>query len=161
MAETHSLSDLMNAMVSRLEYAHPEATQNIPEETQWKMIGLYISVDPVLAVLYKQYCEAKDGLGKLLLENGSEDPMTEIAWSMHDSLRTAVSDRLAHLKDDKEVTAKVAAIRNNRFVSRMVKSPRKMANQSLKDMMEFMAWANSAAKTSLPYDVRHEFSRAS
>ncbi len=161
MTETHSLSELMNAMVSRLEYAHPEVTHNIPEETQWKMIGLYISVDPVLAVLYKQYCEAKDGLGKLLIENGPEDPMTEIAWGMHDSLRAAVEDRLAHLKDDDAVSAKIQAIKNNQFVSRMVKSPRKMANQSLSDMMAFMAWANMAAKSPAMYDVRRDFSRAS
>ena len=98
---------------------------------------------------------------RILIENGPEDPMTEIAWGMHDSLRAAVEDRLAHLKDDDAVSAKIQAIKNNQFVSRMVKSPRKMANQSLTDMMAFMAWANMAAKSPAMYDVRRDFSRAS
>ena len=166
MSEEQSLSDLMNAMVSRLEYTHPEDMQSVPEEKQWALITTYMSVDAILASLYKQYCEAKDNLGKLLIENGDQDPMTEIAWDMHDSLRSAIETRLLELKDDKDITNRVAAIQANKFTARMMAKPKKKStHQSLNEMMAFMLWAGMVMKSGqmsqMAHDIRRDFGKAS
>lgn len=159
------LSELMNAMVTRLDYTQYECMSSVPEEKQWAMISLYISVDPVLASLYKQYCEAKENLGKLLVGKGADDPMTEIAWDMHDSLRSAIETRLLELKDDSAATERVAALQASQFASRMKKSIKRAPSpqQSLNEMMTFMLWAGMIMKNGGParYDIRQDFGRAS
>jgi DUF438 domain-containing protein len=91
---------LMNQMVTRLDHILPEELENIPEDKSWQFIQIYLRLDPLLAQLFKQYSEAKSRLGRLLVDRGSEDPMTEVAWDMHDSLRGAVETRLIELKED-------------------------------------------------------------
>lgn len=162
MSSENSLSHLMSAMISRLEYSHPEALENIPESKQWDMINIYIAVDSVLASLYKQYCAAKENLGKLLVANGSEDPMTEIAWDIHDSLRSAIETRLLELKDDDTVSNRVKSIIASRSTSKMITKPKKNAKQTFEDMMAFMMWAGIVMKdTPQNYDIRRDFGRAS
>ena len=162
MSQEDSLSDLMNSMIAHLEYTHPEEMESIPEAKQWDMIHLYISLDSVLASLYKQYCAAKENLGKLLIEKGEQDPMTEIAWDSHDSLRSAIETRLLELKDDKAVCAGIAAIKANRFASRVPVRTLKKPTQTLNEMMAFMIWAGMVmGNNPATYDVRRDFSRAS
>jgi hypothetical protein len=162
MPSENSLSSLMNAMISRLEYTHPEVLENIPESKQWEMINVYIAVDPVLANLYKQYCAAKENLGKLLVQNGSQDPMTEIAWDMHDSLRSAIETRLLELKDDEAVSGRIKAIIANRSAMRFIDKPKKKTTQTLDEMMAFMMWAGMVMKDNPQnYDIRRDFGRAS
>lgn len=162
MSSGNSLSQLMNAMISRLEYAHPEALENIPESKQWDMINIYIAVDSVLASLYKQYCAAKENLGKLLVENGSQDPMTEIAWDIHDSLRSAIETRLLELKDDDTVSNRIKAIIASRSASKMIPRQKKNVHQTFEDMMAFMMWAGMAMKDNPQnHDIRRDFGRAS
>ena len=162
MSKDASLSDLMNAMISRLEFTQPEEMQSIPESKQWELIGLYASLDSVLASLYKQYCEAKETLGKLLIEKDAQDPMTEIAWDVHDSLRSAIETRLLELKDDGTVSARVAAIQANKFSSMMPVRTLKKPKQTLDEMMAFMLWAGMVMKENpASYDMRRDFGRAS
>lgn len=162
MKQEASLSDLMNAMMSRLEYTHPEDMGPIPESKQWEMINTYASLDSVLASLYKQYCEAKENLGKLLVQKGAQDPMTEIAWDMHDSLRSAIETRLLELKDDGAMSNRVAAILNNRLSSRMPVKTRTKPTQTLDEMMAFMIWAGMVMRDNpAHYDIRRDFGRAS
>ena len=162
MSAEASLSELMNAMISRLEYIHPEDMESVPESKQWDMIETYCAVDSVLASLYKQYCEAKDNLGKLLIDKGSQDPMTEIAWDVHDSLRSAIETRLIELKDDSAVSARISAIQATKFASRMVIKPTKKPTQTLDEMMAFMMWAGMVMKNNpSSYDIRRDFGRAS
>lgn len=157
-----SLSDLMNAMISRLEYSHPEEMLSVPVSKQWDMIHIYVSVDPVLATLYKQYCEAKENLGKLLLTKDVQDPMTEIAWDMHDSLRSAIETRLLELKEDRAISARVAAIKATKFAPRSPIRPVRKQSPSLNEMMTFMLWAGMMMKENpTQYDIRRDFSRAS
>lgn len=161
MSSEKSLSQLLNAMISRLEYAHPEAMKDIPESKQWEMIGTYMTVDSVLASLYKQYCAAKDNLGRLLIENGPQDPMTEIAWDMHDSLRSAIETRLLELKDDETVSGRIKAIIASRSSIRFIPK-KKNPTQTLDEMMAFMMWAGMVMKdTPQNYDMRRDFGRAS
>jgi len=149
-------------MISRLEYAHADEIGPIPESNQWQMIEQYLSVDSVLASLYKQYCEAKDNLGKLLISSGDQDPMTEIAWDMHDSLRSAIETRLIELKNDIIVSRRIAAIQANRFASRMQPKAKVKPTDTLNDMMAFMIWAGMVMRDNpQSYDVRHAFGRAS
>lgn len=162
MSQEASLSDLMNAMISRLEYTHPEEMSSIPESKQWEMIHVYASLDSVLASLYKQYCAAKETLGKLLVNNGAQDPMTEVAWDVHDSLRSAIETRLLELKDDGAVSARVAAIHKNKIAARMPVRTLKKPTQTLDEMMAFMIWAGMVMKDNpASYDMRRDFSRAS
>ncbi len=163
MSESNPLADLMNAMVTRLEYTQPEDMGVLPEEHHWKLISIYASIDPVLASLYKQYLEAKETLGKLLVKGGDQDPMTEIAWDMHDSLRSAVETRLLELKDDKTASGRVAALQANKTASQMTARIKKSPTQTLDEMMAFMLWAGMVMKDGMPpaYDMRRDFGRAS
>lgn len=162
MTVNASLSDLMNTMISRLEYTQPEEMKSIPESKQWELIAIYASLDPVLASLYKQYCEAKENLGKLLIEKDAQDPMTEVAWDVHDSLRSAIETRLLELKDDGTVSARIAAIQANKFASMMPVKTLKKPKQSLDEMMAFMLWAGMVMKENpASYDIRRDFGRAS
>lgn len=162
MSQEASLSDLMNTMISHLEYTHPGEMSSIPESKQWELIHIYASIDPVLASLYKQYCAAKETLGKLLVDKGAQDPMTEVSWDVHDSLRSAIETRLLELKDDGTVSARVAAIQATRFQSRMPVKTLKKPTQTLNEMMAFMIWAGMVMKENpASYDIRRDFGRAS
>ena len=162
MSSENSLSHLMNAMISRLEYTQPEEMKNIPESKQWDMINVYINLDSVLASLYKQYCAAKENLGKLLIQNGPQDPMTEIAWDVHDSLRSAIETRLLELKDDEAASGRVKAIIATKSASRFIPKQKKNPTQTLDEMMAFMMWAGMVMKDNPQnYDIRRDFGRAS
>jgi DUF438 domain-containing protein len=162
MSAEASLSELMNAMISRLEYTHPAEMESVPESKQWEMIEMYCTIDSVLASLYKQYCAAKENLGKLLIDKGAQDPMTEIAWDIHDSLRSAIETRLLELKDDGAVSSRIAAIQATKFASRMAIKTTKKPTQTLDEMMAFMLWAGMVMKENPAiYDIRRDFGRAS
>lgn len=162
MSTGASLSELMNAMISRLEYIHPEEMQSIPESKQWDLIETYMMVDDVLASLFKQYCAAKENLGKLLVQNGAQDPMTEVAWDVHDSLRSAIETRLLELKEDETVSGRVAAIIRNRSSIRFITTQKKKPAEELNDMMAFMLMAGMAMNNNPQnHDIRRDFGRAS
>jgi len=162
MSAEASLSELMNSMISRLEYTHPDEIQSVPESKQWEMIALYANVDSVIGSLYKEYCAAKENLGKLLVSHGAQDPMTEIAWDVHDSLRSAIETRLIELEEDTVVSGRIAAIQANRFASRIAVKTKKKPTQTLDEMMAFMIWAGMVMKENpATYDIRRDFGRAS
>lgn len=139
-----SLTSLMNDMVGRLDDLLPEEeTLPIPEERYWDKIGVYMRVDPVLAQLYKQYCEAKDRLGALLSGPNSNDPMTEIAWDMHDSVRSAIDTRLIEMESNPSVQAKIEATQEAmREQARAEQKARKAKreNDSMENIINFLIW---------------------
>ncbi len=160
-----SLTDLMNMMVARADAVRPQQAPDIPEERYWHMISLYIQIDPVLAQLYKQYCDTKDRLGQLLANVGANDPMTEIAWDMHDSLRSAIDTRLVELKDNKETNGKLAALKNEEALAqeRAEREARKQQSaKSLDELIAFMMYVSFVMKNGLVFnDLRHDFAQAS
>jgi hypothetical protein len=162
MSNEPTLTSLMNSMIARLEYTQPEAMSDIPESRQWNMIEIYIAVDSVLASLYKQYCEAKENLAKVLLNGSTNDPMAEIIWDMHDSLRSAIETRLIELKDNTEIQGRVATLKANKNATHLNDKFIKKPAQTLNQVMAFMLWAGMILKDNPnTYDVRRDFSRAS
>jgi len=161
-----SLSELMNSMIARLETTQTGVLDDIPEERHWQMIGLYIQVDPLLAQLYKQYCDAKDRLGKLLAHADPNDPLTEVAWDMHDSLRSAIETRLIELKDNSFASQKIAALRNDLALASERedrKARERAAANSMDQLIAFMLWASLVMKDSkhMIFDLRSDFCQAS
>lgn len=163
---TTSLKSLMNAMVRRLEFAHLEDIGPIPEEKHWPLIGIYIQIDSVLAALYKEYCEAKDMLGNMMVKGGSDDPMTEIIWDMHDSARAAVETRLIELRDDKGTTERVRQLESLRNLpkseyAKTTPSPaHDVDNAIVFLLMASMAMKSQARRTGKDF-ARRDFVRAS
>lgn len=158
-----SISSLMNAMVGRLEFTQKETLGPIPEDKYWKLIQIYVGIDEVLAALYKQYCDTKDNLGKLVIEKGSEDAMTEIAWDTHDSARSAVEARLLELKEDESITTRVRQIQSLQRIPKTEFVAPPTAAQSLEQTIAFLLMASMVMKTQQKrhYDVRRDFIRAS
>ena len=159
MSET--LTPLMNAMIGRLEYTQRETLGPIPEDKYWDMIQIYIALDDVLAALYKQYCMAKDNLGTLVLARGSEDPMTEIAWEMHESARCAVETRLLELKEDSDIHARAAQMKALRSVPKTEYSRPPAPSDDLDQTIVFLLMASMVMKSSQRrQDIRRDFVRA-
>ena len=138
----------MNAMVSRLEFAHSDGTHPIPEERHWPLIGLYIQVDSTLAALYKEYCEAKQMLGNMMIKGKSDDPMTEIIWDMHDSARAAVETRLIELRGDKDATERAQQLESLRNLpkSEYTKADTSSPAQDVDNAIVFLLMASMAMK---------------
>ena len=160
-----SLTELMNSMIARVDAVQSSQDTIIPEERYWSMISLYIQVDPVLVQLYKQYCDTKDQLGQLLADVGASDPMTEIAWDMHDSLRSAIDTRLVELKNCPEATHKIEALKNQEALA-VERSEREMRKQqsakSLDELISFMMYVSFVMKNGMSFDeLRRDFSQAS
>ena len=162
---TESLSSLMNAMVDRIDTVYVEDIGPIPEERYWHMIGLYIQVDPVLAQLYKQYCDSKANLGGLLVGQDMADPMTEIAWDMHDGLRTAIDARLIELRGSKETVRRVMALQkalSEREAAAREKLKAEEESRSFENLLAFMVWTGMVMKDAqIPSPLSHDFRQAS
>lgn len=162
---TDSLSSLMNAMVDRIDTVYAEDIGPIPEERYWHMIGLYMQVDPVLAHLYKQYCDSKANLGGLLAGQDMTDPMTEIAWDMHDGLRSAIDTRLIELRQCKETVRRVTALQkalSERDAEARSKLKAEKEARSFDNLMAFMVWTGMVMKDAqIPSPLSHDFRQAS
>ena len=79
MEEIPSLQSIMNSMASRLDDILPEPMMARPADRDWPFIHLYLGSDPLLAQLYKQYCDARAKLNSLHKEFGRNDAMAAIA----------------------------------------------------------------------------------
>lgn len=152
---------LMSQMVTRLDHILPEELENIPEDRSWQFIQIYLKLDPLLAQLFKQYSEAKSRLGKLLVSGGSEDPMTEIAWDMHDSLRGAVETRLIELREDPLVQQQAEAMIKAQKYGQpqpVYRGKDSTQSNSFERMIAFMVWAGLVLKNAKTIrDVRKDF----
>ena len=73
-------------------------------------VGLYITIDRLLADLYKQYLEAQRHYITCIETHGKEDVMTEIASDMADSSFCAMETRLIELREEKECADSVARV---------------------------------------------------
>jgi hypothetical protein len=103
-----SLQSIMNGMLNRLDDILPDELQDAPQDRDWPLIHIYLKVDPVLAQLYKQYCDARAKLDQLHRARGADDPMAEVAADMKDSAHAAVETRLLELKESAETQGQVA-----------------------------------------------------
>ncbi|MBP9867889.1 MAG: hypothetical protein KBC88_03040 [Alphaproteobacteria bacterium] len=152
---------LMNQMVTRLDHILPEELENIPEDKSWQFIQIYLRLDPLLAQLFKQYSEAKSRLGRLLVDRGSEDPMTEVAWDMHDSLRGAVETRLIELKEDPLIQEQAEIMIKAQKYGQpqpIYRGKSDTQSETFERMIAFMVWAGLVLKnTKPPRDVRKDF----
>ena len=70
-------------------------------------VGLYISVDRLLADLYRQYLEAQKNYITALQDHGAEGAMTEIASEMSESAFWAMETRLIELRQDQNLAQRV------------------------------------------------------
>lgn len=135
-----SLTSLMNDMIDRIDEIHPVKSALVAEERYWQMITLYIRIDPVLAQLYKQYCDAKNHLGQLLAGPNPNDAMAEIAWDMHDSLRGAIETRLIELRENSDTPRRVKALQQEQANKARHFERQKNNEQSIEDLVAFMLW---------------------
>jgi len=156
----------MNDMVGRLDDLLPETeVPNIPEERYWHMIGVYRQVDPLLNQLYMQYNEAKSRLGTLLAGADPHDPMTEVAWDMHDSLRSAIDTRLIELENAPDIQSKVEALQEGmRDKSRKEQKSRKAEREasSFHNIVNFLIWTQLVFRDNrLRENLAQDFAQAS
>lgn len=159
------LSSVMNSMMNRLEYVHADDVAELPEDKRWEKIHIFVAIDPVLASLYKQYCDIKNQLGQLLIENGSDDPMTEIAWDMHDSVCSAIDTRMIELNEDETVGERVRNLSRPSNPIQEQKRRQKLQEtpeESFEKVMVFMLLAGMAMKNRAKMqNVRRDFCLAS
>lgn len=156
MEQIPSLQSIMNSMVGRLDDILPDQLQNLSEDKDWPFIHLYLKIDPVLAQLYKQYCDARAKLSRLCAERGKDDPMSEIAADMKDSAHAAVATRMLELQEDTVVQGQISAALPR--VQR-VETPKQLEPEDAFDrMIAFMIWAKLVIKSVKPHqDVRRHF----
>lgn len=133
-----SLQAIMNGMLNRLDDILPDELQNAPEDRDWPFIHIYLKIDPVLAQLYKQYCDARAKLDQLHRERGSDDPMAEIAADMKDSAHTAVETRLLELKENAEAQGRIARFKESKAPDNPL--------DTFDQMMIFMIWVRMTMK---------------
>lgn len=103
--KTASIQDIMNQMAGHMDVildrrdaaAHGPAAAALMDEVQ-----MWLSVDPLLAELHKQYLDARAHHAKIQARHGDGDPMTDIAADMKDSAQCAVDTRIIELRQDAE-----------------------------------------------------------
>jgi hypothetical protein len=107
-----SIQDIMNQMAGRMDslldacdHAHASSGPNMLDE-----VRLWVSVDPLLADLHKQYLDARINHTRVRDKHGSRDPITDIASDMEDSTQCAVETRLIELRQSAEAKALLQAI---------------------------------------------------
>jgi hypothetical protein len=158
MEDVPSLQSIMNSMASRLDDILPEPLQARPADRDWPFIHLYLGSDPLLAQLYKQYCDARAKLAALHKEFGRGDAMAAIASDMKDSAHTAVETRLLEIKDSKVVQGQVAARIEAQQKIQKIEKP----EEAFDRIIAMMIWAKFVIKTGrLPLPaVKRQFSLA-
>lgn len=158
MENIQSLHSIMNSMASRLDDVLPDTMQDRPADRDWPFIHLYLGSDPLLAQLYKQYCEARAKLEALHREFGRGDPMAVIASDMKDSAHTAVETRMLELKESRVVQSQVAVRKEIEQKIQKVDRP----EDAFDRIIAMMIWAKFVIKTGrLPLPaVKRQFSLA-
>ncbi|MCI5059686.1 MAG: hypothetical protein MRY79_01295 [Alphaproteobacteria bacterium] len=149
MAETQgkSLQQIMNEMVTRLDTVH-NATSQQKKSRKGRLSELeaFISLDPVLANLNRQYLEAKAQRCELVALNGKEDAMVEVALDMEDSAWCAMETRLLELRRNGELMRRVQS---------MLRRSRQKENEQIEETLraglekqrqKFVEWARMAAR---------------
>ena len=71
--------------------------------------GAYLSLDPLLADLYKQYRDAQALYKSLKNRPGRRDPMTQVARGLFEGARGAFMSRLGELKRNDSLRVQVQA----------------------------------------------------
>lgn len=153
-----SLQDLMNRMAGRLDAILPDELQAMPADRDWPFIHLYLGSDPLLAQLYKQYCDARERLDKLRREFGRDDAMADIAADMRDSAHSAVETRLLELKDGREAQEDAVTPHQPIFRKKEKADP---AQDAFDRMIAFMIWAKLTIRHGRPVqNVKRQFALA-
>jgi hypothetical protein len=91
-----SLQHIMNEIVRRMEADASAATGEKPLDP-WGLVDRYMSVDPVLAQLYKLYLEARASRTRVTALHGAKSPMAEVAATWVQSAEIALHRRLCDL----------------------------------------------------------------
>jgi hypothetical protein len=126
-----SLQQVMREMVRRVQ------TQEQTGESRYRSdsgacplneIEIYISMDSVLADLYRQYLDALRRQSNLISSNGRHDPMTEVACDAAESAHSAYQTRLLELRRERYIRARV--------VKRLTESKRAIENYKSKRLDE-------------------------
>lgn len=160
MTPVKSLHELMNQMVVRLDDILPDDLQARHEDKNWPFIEIYIQIDPLLAQLYKQYCDAKARLAALVGAHGGGDPMVDVARDMMDGAETAVATRLVELRQDKEAEGRAQDMirAKQEALSRKKKQEEPVAVDHL---MAFLLWTGMVVKAEQErHRVRSDFAHA-
>lgn len=100
-----SLQDLMRDMAKRMD-----ALDDVTCSDNNHEIDAYISLDPVLGDLHRQYLEAKANYKGLAQLRGKDDPMAEAAQDWLDSADCAVQTRMIELHQNLEIRKQAEGI---------------------------------------------------
>jgi hypothetical protein len=111
--KTASVSQMMSSMAMRMDSLLDSQHQddpdiqsgNVPDE-----IRFWLSVDPLLAHLHKQWVDAKNARDKIAQRHGDHDVMTDIAVDMEESAQSAFETRLLEMKANEEKQAEVVSL---------------------------------------------------
>ena len=113
-----SLQQAMQLVSQRLDGpAHgpasrsPWATDTAPRP-DGSLMDAAIQIDPVLEQLERERRDAATQCEQLKRSNGADDPMTEIACDMLESIEAAMEARRLHIMDDEEVAAEIRALKD-------------------------------------------------
>lgn len=120
-----SLQDIMNEMAGRMDTLLDQRDRNaatpdikVRQSSMLDEAQMWLSVDPLLASLHKQLCDAEEHLTALKRQRGPRDPMTEIASDMADSAKCAVDTRILELREDDEAKARMQAVIRSHHANR-------------------------------------------
>lgn len=102
MGTGKSLQDIMNDVSARLDGALL-LPPPVPVLTE---LQAFLTFDPLLASLHKEYLDAKDNRAKAVKDFGADDAMTEMAMLVEDSAWCAMQTRYMELRADRALMAK-------------------------------------------------------
>jgi hypothetical protein len=104
MSTEPSIQDLMRDITRRMDsYNSTAMDENTKDSSLSLELETFMSVDPILADLYKQYVDAKQRYLDLVKTNGEDDPMAEVGLDVMESAECAVETRLIELRDDRKI----------------------------------------------------------
>lgn len=114
MTATMRIEDILLQIEDRLETLRLNDSNPAPVSLDpLSEVGLYLSVDRLIADLYRQYLEAQRQFVLALGEHGADDPMTEIAKDMSESCFCALETRLIELRQDETLAARVEKVQKD------------------------------------------------
>lgn len=109
--DTGSLQETMNKMTGRVDtlldvHGHKHSRADMGDE-----IRFWISADPLLGSLHKQYMDARSAHVRLMKLTGQGDAMADVAADMVDSAKSAFETRLIEARTMEEVRCRVNLLR--------------------------------------------------
>ncbi len=106
MGTKPSLQDIMNDVSAKLDGALL-APPAVPVLTE---LQAFLTFDPLLAGLHKEYLDARDNRAKAVKDFGRDDAMTEMAMLVEDSAWCAMQTRYMELRADRTLMARAQGL---------------------------------------------------